>query len=110
MNDCIFCKIEHGDTDTKFLYQDEHLIVFKDINPKAKTHILVVPRPHICSLADLTAQHTTLMAHTIMQLPKIAAKLNLNLFRTIINTGAASGQEVPHLHFHILSGGQLPGF
>jgi histidine triad (HIT) family protein len=110
MNNCIFCKIESGNTDTKFLYQDEHLIVFNDINPKAKTHILIVPRPHIPSLASLTEHHTKIMTHVIMQLPKIAAELNLTSFRTIINTGAASGQEVPHLHFHILSGGQLPGF
>lgn len=105
MDDCIFCNIVRGNTDTKLLYQDQYLVVFDDIYPEAATHILIVPRLHITSLAALTEEHTQLMAHMIMYLPKIAAKLGLLAFRTVINTGAASGQKIFHLHVHILGGG-----
>ena len=109
--DCIFCKIINGDISTKFLYQDEDLVALSDINPKAKTHVLVVPRKHIKSLAELDLNDSKLISKIILTLPKIANSLGLTSgFRTIINTGAGGGQEIDHLHVHILGGKNLPGF
>ncbi len=104
MTDCIFCKIAASETNTKFIYEDEQVIVFADIKPKATTHVLVTPKKHIASLNTLEASDTRLMGHMVQLLPKIAQQLGLKGFRTIINTGRDSGQEVDHLHFHLLAG------
>lgn len=110
MSDCIFCKIVNGDIPAKTVYEDEHLLAFHDIAPKADTHLLVIPKAHIENLNDLQPEHQNLMGHLIMTLPKIAAGQGLTGFRTIANTGAEGGQEVFHMHFHILGGSNLPGF
>lgn len=104
MTDCIFCKIVAGETDTKFLYEDEQVVVFPDIHPKAATHILITSKKHIPSLNDITENDTKLMGHMVQLLPAIAKQIGINSFRTIINTGRESGQVVDHLHFHLLSG------
>lgn len=104
MADCIFCKIINGEMDTKFLYEDDSVVVFNDIRPKANTHILIVSKKHIPSLMHLDNDDDKLMGHMVQILPKIAANLGISSFRTIVNTGAESGQEVDHLHFHLLSG------
>lgn len=104
MSDCIFCKIVDGTTDTKFLYEDDQVVVFNDIRPKADTHVLITTKKHIPSLNELTLEDTKLMGHVVQLLPHIAHELGIKSFRTIINTGAESGQEVNHLHFHLLSG------
>lgn len=109
MTDCIFCKIAAGKMNTRFIYEDEQVVVFEDIHPKAKTHILVTPKKHIPSLMSLQEDHAQLMAHVMLLLPELAHQLGLKGFRTIINTGKEGGQEIDHLHFHMLAG-DLPKF
>lgn len=105
MSDCIFCKIVAGEIPSKRVYEDEHLIAFHDIHPKAPVHVLVIPRKHIDSLAEATAADAALLGHATLTLPKIARELGLDQgFRTIVNTGPGGGQEVYHLHYHILGG------
>ena len=108
MDDCIFCKIAAGEMDTKFIYEDEDVMVFNDIRPKADTHVLITAKKHIPSLNSLTNEDSKLMGHMVQMLPQIAKQLGIKSFRTIVNTGAASGQEVDHLHFHLLSGNLRP--
>jgi histidine triad (HIT) family protein len=111
MNDCIFCKIAGGAIPSDRVYEDEQVVVFKDIYPKAPVHLLMVPRQHVESLNDVTSAHDGLMAHMLRTLPEVARHAGLtDGYRTIINTGRDGGQEVPHLHMHILGGGRLPGF
>lgn len=111
MSECLFCKIIAGEIPSDKVYEDEYLYAFKDIYPKAQVHVLVIPKQHIESLAALTDEDAALMGHLTLVLPKIAAALGLaEGFRTIINTGRGGGQEVFHLHAHILGGGRLPGF
>lgn len=102
MADCIFCKIINGDFGTKFVYEDEDCVVFNDINPKAKTHLLLVPRIHVESLNELDDEK--LLGRLMMTVKKVTKQLGLNSYKTIINTGKEAGQEVFHLHIHILSG------
>ncbi len=99
--DCIFCKIINGDFNTEFLYENEYLVVFKDINPKAKTHLLVVPREHIPSLNELEDEN--LMKELLKGVKTITKKLGIKSYRTQINTGKEAGQEVFHLHIHVLA-------
>lgn len=111
MNDCIFCKIAAGQIPSERVYEDGQVIVFRDIYPKAPVHLLMIPRLHIASLDDLTVGHDALIAHMLRTAPAVARQAGLeNGFRTIINTGRGGGQEVFHLHMHILGGGPLPGF
>jgi len=111
MTDCVFCSIIAGKIPGQFVHQDEQVVVFKDIHPKARVHLLVTPRVHVESLAELTHQHDGLMAHMMRLLPQMARAQGLNNgFRAVINTGPGGGQEVPHLHIHLLGGGRLPGF
>lgn len=109
MNDCIFCKIIAGTMNTKFIYEDEQVVAFADINPKANTHLLLTPKKHITSLNSIDNTDIALMGHMVYLLPTIAKQLGLKGFRTIINTGKAGGQEIDHLHFHLLAG-DLPKF
>lgn len=109
MNDCIFCKIASGNMNTKFLYEDEQVVVIPDIHPKAETHLLLISKKHIPSLFEVTEHDTKLMGHMLHVLPEVARQLDIKGFRTIINTGRESGQEIDHLHFHLLSG-NLPKF
>lgn len=102
MTDCIFCKIINGDFGTEFVYENEYAVVFKDINPKADTHLLVVPRVHIESLNEV--EDETLLAKLMMTVKEVTKKLGIKSYRTIINTGKEAGQEVFHLHIHVLSG------
>lgn len=111
MSDCLFCKIATGEIPADIVYQDDQVLVFKDINPKADVHLLVIPREHVASLADATEEHDKLMAYMMRLLPQLARKQGLERgFRTIINTGRGGGQEVFHLHFHLLGGATLSGF
>lgn len=111
MSDCLFCKILAGEIPSDKIYEDDKMLVFKDINPQAKVHLLAIPRLHISSLNDVTDEHDDVMAHMIKQLPRLAKEQGLNDgFRTIINTGKGGGQIVFHLHMHLLGGSNLPGF
>ena len=109
MADCLFCKITQKQIATDFLYEDDKVVVFKDIFPKAKVHLLLVSKEHISSLAHTTTVHKELLAHMLLLLPKIAQSQGLEQgFRTVINTGSGGGQEINHIHFHLLGGGILP--
>lgn len=111
MSDCLFCRIIAGEIPADKVYEDDKVIVFRDINPKAKVHLLMVPREHIESLNELTPAHDAQMAHMLRLLPQLAREQGLDTgFRTIINTGKGGGQEVFHLHIHLLGGDDLPGF
>jgi histidine triad (HIT) family protein len=111
MSDCLFCKIAAGDIPADKVYEDEQVVVFKDIYPKAKVHLLIVPREHIQSLNEMQAGHDALIAQMMRLLPVLAKEQGLQSgFRTIINTGPGGGQEVMHLHIHLLGGSALPGF
>lgn len=108
--DCIFCRIVAGEIPAERLYEDDKILAFPDRSPKADVHVLVVPKKHIASLADLTADDDDLIAHCTRTLPRIAQQLGLDSgFRTVINTGEGGGQEVMHLHIHVLGGSNLPG-
>jgi histidine triad (HIT) family protein len=111
MTDCLFCKIVAGDIPSDKVYEDDLIYAFKDIYPKADVHILVIPKVHITSLEELSSEHNDLMAHMMLKLKDIASEQGLTTgFRTIINTGPGGGQEVGHLHIHIMGGPNLPGF
>lgn len=111
MSDCLFCRIVAGEIPADTVYEDEQVVVFRDINPKAQTHLLMVPREHIASLSELTPAQDGLIAYMIRLLPRLAEEQGLSQgFRTIINTGEGGGQEVFHLHIHLLGGTDLPGF
>jgi len=108
--DCLFCKLVAGDIPANVVYEDDQLLAFHDIAPKADTHLLVIPKRHIVNLNDLSRSDAELMSHLMLTIPTIARQQQLTGFRTITNTGAEGGQEVFHMHFHILGGAQLPGF
>lgn len=109
MGDCIFCRIIAGQIPASMVYQDEQLVAFKDIHPKASVHILLVPRKHIATLADAEAMDQALLGHMMLTLPKIAREQGLDSgFRTVLNTGHGGGQEVFHMHYHLLGGKALP--
>lgn len=102
MTDCIFCKIINGDFNTEFVYENEYAVVFKDINPKADIHLLVVPKKHVDSLNELDDE--ILLAKLLKTVKEVTAKEGIKSYRTVINTGKEAGQEVFHLHIHILAG------
>ena len=106
MSDCIFCKIAAKKVPSEIVFEDEYTIVFKDIRPKAKIHLLIVPKEHIQSLSHFTPEKSALASHMLLLLPKLAALVGLkDGFRTVINTGSGGGQEIDHIHFHLLGGG-----
>jgi len=103
MEDCIFCRIVKKQMPAEFLYEDEQIIAFKDIHPKASVHLLVVTKKHIKNLAEFSIEDAPLMTHILFMLPKLAKQQGLTEgFRTIINTGKGGGQEIDHIHFHLL--------
>ena len=105
MENCIFCKIIAGEIPSTKVYEDETILAFRDIAPQAPTHVLVVPKAHIEDCNGITAENSALVAHIFEVIPQIAAAEGLvNGYRVATNTGADSGQTVPHLHFHILGG------
>ncbi|MBD5401464.1 histidine triad nucleotide-binding protein [bacterium] len=98
--DCIFCKIIRGDFNTEFVYETENTIVFNDINPKAPIHMLVCPKKHIASLNELDDKN--LMSELLQTVKDVTKKIGLNAYKTQINTGKEAGQEVFHLHIHVM--------
>ena len=105
---CIFCKIVSGDIPSTKVYEDELVYAFRDINPQAPTHILVIPKAHIPSVDGITAENSAVVAHIFEVIPQIAKAENLtDGYRVVSNCGADAGQTVQHLHFHILGGKTL---
>ena len=107
---CIVCKIVAGEIPSTKVYEDEAILAFRDINPMAPTHILVIPKTHIPSVDGVTAENSAIVAKIFEVIPKIAAAEGLTGgYRVVSNCGPDAGQTVPHLHFHILGGKQLAG-
>ena len=101
-DNCIFCKIANGQIPTDFVYESKNVVVFKDINPQAPVHLLVVPKVHIETLNDLNDKE--LSAELFCAIKEAAKKLEISEYRTVINTGKTAGQEVFHLHIHVMAG------
>ena len=111
MENCIFCQIINKQMSAEFVFEDDHVVAFKDIAPKADTHILIVSRKHIANLNELADDDSSLITEMLLLLPRVAREAGLvNGFRTVINTGKGGGQEVDHIHFHLLGGKILPAF
>lgn len=102
--DCIFCKIVNGSIPSKKIYEDDDVIAFNDIKPSAKVHFLIVPKLHVETLKDCDVTHQILLGKILLLAPKIAQEQGLAGFKTLINTGREGGQEVFHLHIHVLGG------
>lgn len=106
--DCIFCKIIAGEIPSKKAYEDEEIYAFYDINPQAPIHILVIPKMHIASMAEVSEENAKTVAHLIRKIPEIAKAAKLDGgFRIVSNAGDDACQSVHHLHFHILGGKKL---
>jgi histidine triad (HIT) family protein len=109
MTDCIFCKIARGEIPCRKVYEDGELLAFHDINPVAPVHFMLVPKLHIASLAEVEDAHTALLGRMLLLASRLAREQGLeNGFRTVINTGKGGGQEVFHLHIHVIGGGIIP--
>jgi histidine triad (HIT) family protein len=102
--DCLFCRIVAEEIPSDRVFEDETVIVFRDINPKAPTHVLAIPRRHLDSVADLTDADGDLLAAVFSALRHVADEAGLRGYRILTNVGAESGQSVFHLHFHLLGG------
>lgn len=113
MQQCVFCDIVAGKIPATILFQDDQAIAFKDIHPQAPTHFLVIPKQHVSSVAELTSQHKDLAAHLISVCHEVAKREGLAAvekgYRLVINYGREGGQEVPHVHVHVIGGRPLNG-
>jgi len=106
--DCLFCKIISGEIPSKKVYEDEQVYAFYDINPQAPVHILVVPKMHIESAAEITSENSAVVAHIFEVIAKLAKAFSLGEgFRVVSNVGKHGAQTVKHLHFHVLGGKQM---
>jgi len=109
MTDCIFCKIARGEIPCRNVYEDDEVLAFHDINPVAPVHFMLIPKLHLASLAEADATHAALLGRMLLLASRLAKEQGLeNGFRTVINTGSGGGQEVFHLHIHIIGGGNIP--
>jgi len=104
MSDCLFCRIAAGEIPSTCVYEDETVYAFKDIDPQAPVHFLVIPREHIDSAAGIDASNSAVVAHAFEVIARLAREQGLDGFRIVSNVGDSAGQTVHHLHFHILSG------
>ena len=106
--DCIFCKIVEGAIPSSKVYEDEKILAFKDVNPQAPVHILVVPKTHIQSVDEINADNSNIVSAIFEKIPQIAKDAGLTTgYRVITNCGPDACQSVKHLHFHILGGAKL---
>ena len=103
--DCLFCKIAAGEIPAKKVYEDEQVYAFYDIEPQAPVHVLLIPKTHIASAAEITAENSAVVAHIFEVAAQIAKELGLDDgFRIVSNCGDSAGQTVKHLHFHLMGG------
>ncbi|MBR6633774.1 MAG: histidine triad nucleotide-binding protein [Clostridia bacterium] len=106
--DCLFCAIVKGDIPSTKVYEDEKILAFRDINPQAPTHVLVIPKTHIPSVDGINAENSAIVAHIFEAIPQIAKAEGLTEgYRVVSNCGDHACQSVKHLHFHVLGGKQL---
>jgi histidine triad (HIT) family protein len=106
MEDCIFCKIIKGEIPSEKIYEDDMVLSFKDIEPAAPVHVLIIPKKHIGSINDLTEDDSKIIAHIYLVAKQIAAELGIDEkgYRIVTNCGEGAGQTVHHVHFHLLGG------
>lgn len=109
MKDCIFCKIVEGTIPAQIIYQDTKIVAFDDLHPKAPHHKLIIPRLHIATLNDVTPADQALIGHMFYVAQQIAKQLGIDAtgYRTVMNCNAGGGQEVYHIHLHLLGGRQM---
>ena len=108
MNDCIFCKIAEGVIPSSKVYEDDVMLAFRDINPQAPVHVLVIPKTHIASLDEVAAENSDIVKKIFEKIPEIASLAGVtNGYRLISNCGEDACQTVKHLHFHILGGKKM---
>lgn len=110
MDNCLFCKIIAGEIPSKKVYEDDDVYAFHDVNPNAPVHVLVIPKRHISSVAEVDDTNIETVSRVMLAIPKVARQIGLseNGYRVITNCGEDAGQTVKHLHFHILGGKKLP--
>jgi histidine triad (HIT) family protein len=105
MSDCIFCRIAAGEIPSETVYQDEHLVAFRDLAPKAPVHILIIPKAHLASLGEAGGEHGPILGRILLAAGEIARQEGIgDGFRVVNNCGESAGQTVFHLHFHLLGG------
>ncbi len=108
-DNCIFCKIARGEIPSRRVYEDDEVFAFHDINPVAPVHFMIVPKRHLASLMEADDSHAALLGKMLVLASKLAREQGLeNGFRTVINSGKGGGQEVFHLHIHVIGGGNIP--
>lgn len=109
--ECIFCKIIAGQIPSDVVFTDDKVVAFRDINPMAPVHLLIIPREHIASLNDVSEHQTALLGHMVQVAKQLAKQQDIALkgYRIVINTGPQGGQVVQHLHMHLLGGRELSG-
>ena len=104
MKDCIFCKIASGEVQAQIVYQDEDVAVFKDLNPQAPTHLIIIPCKHIAKLDEAKQEDIALLGKLQLTAAKIAKEMGIKDFRLVTNNGKGAGQSVEHLHYHLMAG------
>ena len=104
MSDCLFCRITAGEIPSNKVYEDELVYAFYDIDPQAPTHFLVIPKAHIGSCGEITAENSNVVARCFEVISKVTEELGISEFRVVSNCGESAGQSVRHLHFHVLAG------
>jgi histidine triad (HIT) family protein len=104
MSDCLFCRIAAGEIPSDRVLEDDEIIAFRDISPRAPTHVLVIPRRHVADLQSLTDADADLAAALFRGVREVASNAGLRSYRVVSNVGAEAGQSVDHLHLHVLGG------
>lgn len=104
MSNCVFCKIVNKEMETPILYEDDKLVVFNNINPSAPVHILIVPKKHVESIKKVEEEDRDLLGEMILRASKIASEKNLEGYKLIFNVGRKGGQEIDHIHLHLIGG------
>jgi len=109
MDDCLFCKIANGEMKADIVFQNEKIIAFRDIRPIAPVHVLIIPKEHISSMNDISEERTDLLGEMLYTATKIAKELEIaeSGYKLLIRTGEHGGQEIPHIHLHLLGGARL---
>ena len=107
MTDCIFCRIVSGDIPSDLVHSDDDVVAFRDLNPQAPEHVLVIPREHVADWTDLAQSAPHLAAPLVRAAAAVAGTLGLDSYRVVANRGSGAGQTVLHLHLHVLGGRDL---
>jgi histidine triad (HIT) family protein len=105
MSECLFCKIAEGELDTEFVYEDDRVVAFNDVNPQAPVHLLIIPREHFESIQDMSDER--LIGHLFFVGKEVAKQLGVDGYRMVVNTGKDAGQAVFHTHLHLLAGRRM---